>query len=105
MLTGGEWILDLGKVEYTASVKINGGAAGVAAFVPHQVRFGAELLQEENVLEIRVANTAANQTVTADVFSYFQLTDIGPYHYRVGVMERESLGGGLYGPVVLKKLQ
>ena len=98
-----EWILNLGKVEYTASVKINGKFSGVAAFVPHMIRFSGALLQEENQLEIRVANTAANQTVSADVYSYFQLTDIGPYHYRVGVMERESLGGGLYGPVVLKK--
>ena len=104
-LATGEWILDLGQVEYTASVKLNGKQIGVAAFVPHQVRFGGELLQEVNVLEIRVANTAANQTVSADVHSYFQLGDIGQYHYRVGVMERESLGGGLYGPVVLKKLE
>ena len=104
VLDSSDWILDLGKVEYTASVKLNGKPIGIAAFVPHQVRLGGNLLQEENVLEIRVANTAANQTVSADVYSYFQLTDIGPYHYRVGVMERESLGGGLYGPVVLKKL-
>jgi len=100
----GEWILDLGAVEYTASVKINNIPIGVAAFLPHQIRFNGSVLQKENVLEIKVANTASNQIINADVYSYFALPVIGPYHQRMTDMERESLGGGLYGPVVLKKL-
>jgi len=101
----GEFVLDLGCVEYTADVTVNGVHAGIAAFWPHTVSIDRSLLREENTIEIKVANTACNRTVTADVYSYFHQRTIGPYHQKECVFERETLGGGLYGPVTLRKLQ
>ena len=103
-LGASEYELDLGMVEYTADVKINGIPAGIAAFQPYKVRFRGDLLEEKNRIEINVANTACNRTVTADVYSYFTQKEIGPYHEKEVAYESETLGGGLIGPVILKKL-
>jgi len=103
-LDGEIYELDLGMVEYTADVIINGKFAGIASLTPHKLRFDGSFLQQHNTIEITVANTACNRTTTADVYSHLHQRDIGPYHQIEVMFERESLGGGLIGPVVLKRL-
>ncbi|MBR6771972.1 MAG: hypothetical protein IKM29_01125 [Clostridia bacterium] len=104
ILGGDEYELDLGNVEYTASVKLNGTDLGVASWQPFSLRFDGKLLRERNKIEISVANTACNKTVIADIYSYLNHKQIGSLHQISAMFERETLGGGLIGPVVLKKL-
>lgn len=103
-LCGRAYELDLGQVEYSAAVKVNGIDIGVAALTPYKLRFGPEVLKQENTVELTVANTAGNRIVTADVYSYLNQKQIGDLHETMAAFERETLGGGLWGPVVLKKL-
>ena len=95
-LDGEIYELDLGMVEYTADVIINGKFAGIASLTPHKLRFDGSFLQQHNTIEITVANTACNRTTTADVYSHLHQRDIGPYHQIEVMFERESLGGGLF---------
>ena len=55
----------------------------------------------ENVLEIEVANTPANQFVHTKNFERYDASELGPYFECSIDFEKESLGGGLYGPIVL----
>lgn len=103
-LAGYVYEIDLGEVEYTASVKINGIDIGVAAMIPYKLRFDAGILKRDNTLELTVANTAGNRIVTADVYSYLNHKQIGSLHETMAAFEKETLGGGLLGPVVIRKM-
>ncbi len=95
--------LSLGKVEYSALVKINGKLCGNAVFEPMELLVdGKNFKKGTNTIEITVSNTAANQFVYTTADKFFEPKEIGPYHERAKEFEKESLGGGLYGPVTLK---
>ena len=57
----------------------------------------------ENVLEIVIANTAANQFVYTENFKRYKPEELGPYFEISKEFEKDSLGGGLFGPVVLSE--
>ncbi|MGI6690981.1 MAG: glycosyl hydrolase [Christensenellales bacterium] len=101
---GDRYELDLGTVEYTADVTINGYPVGIAALSPYKILLTNDQLARHSVIEIKVANTAANQCVSADFRSFWPERAIGPYHEKQLVFEREVLGGGLIGPVFLRKM-
>ena len=91
--------LDLGKVSCSCEVFINGNSLGTIAMSPHTIEIPKDLLNEENVLEIRVSNTGANEYLHTHSFDKWQDWQLTPYRDRENVFHAESLSGGLYGPV------
>ena len=100
---GDFFLLTLGEVRYSARVTVNGREAGLAAMRPYQVRFPAE--EGPITVEIHVANTPANQILATDSFTRWPQAEIGTYHEKTLLFEKESLDGGLYGPVALTLLR
>ena len=103
MQEGDFFLLTLGEVRYSARVTVNGREAGLAAMRPYQVRFPAE--EGPITVEIHVANTPANQILATDSFTRWPQAEIGTYHEKTLLFEKESLYGGLYGPVALTLLR
>ncbi|MGQ9607099.1 MAG: glycosyl hydrolase [Thermogutta sp.] len=62
-LPEGEVMLDLGRVEVAAEVKINGKPAGIVWRPPYQVSIGRLLTPGENTLEIAVVNLWINRQI------------------------------------------
>ena len=94
-------MIDLGRVECSARVFINGTYAGSAAFHPMRVYVPRELVAaREFELEIRVSNTAGNAVAAAKLESIFPQYEIGSYHSAHTLeFELHSPRGGMYGPV------
>lgn len=96
-------MISLGKVAYSAEVKINGKHCGYAVFEPMKLAVnGKNFKKGSNLIEITVSNTAANQFVLSGADRFFEPKEIGPYNDRSKEFEKESLDGGLYGPVTVK---
>ena len=77
-------VLDLGRVDASASVRVNGKSAGIRGWAPYRFDITSVVRPGTNEVEITVANTLAN-------------------HYAVGtpavhVYERQT-ESGLFGPV------
>ncbi len=99
----GASMISLGKVEHSASVKINGEFAGCAVFKPMEIYSHSKYFKKgKNTIEITVSNTAANQFVLSDADKLFEQKEIGPYNEKSKEAEKEHLDGGLYGPVLIK---
>ena len=98
-----QYVLHLGKVEYTAEVHVNGKLVGVAPHTPYAIALTGEQLTQHAVIEIVVANTSANQMVTFDARGTWMDRQIGGYYDKCKAFARDVMGGGLYGPVVLRK--
>jgi hypothetical protein len=64
--TAGMWLLDLGKVNESASVKLNGEALGTLIGPAYQLLIDDRLLKEQNILEIYVSNLMANRIADMD---------------------------------------
>lgn len=60
------WQLDLGVVEQSAVVKLNGQELGTLLGPKYQVEIPATLLKETNTLTVRVSNTMANRIAYMD---------------------------------------
>lgn len=95
--------IDLGQVNYSCELFLNGKSQGVCCMSPYRYNIKAEELREKNLLEIRVSNTAANQYVYSSTFDKYSPNVIGPYHATTLRFEKESLASGLFGPVTLWK--
>ena len=96
---GDVYRLKLGRAAYSARVLVNGEEAALAAMPPFEAIFPAP--QGPFELTIEVANTPANEIVHTDVIDRWPKDEIGVYHEKTLLFERESLDGGLYGPVTL----
>ncbi len=92
-------ILDLGEVRYCARVSVNGLPIAEKTFPPYRVTLPA--LHKQNVLEILIANTAANACAHTDFFDINHPAWVGPYHPAMKLKEEKMPGGGLLGPVML----
>ncbi|MGI6742158.1 MAG: glycosyl hydrolase [Eubacteriales bacterium] len=92
-------LISLSKVEYTAEVIVNGKSCGIYGFSGDTIE--TKLNDKHIKLEIIVSNTASNQCVTADVEKWWDKSIIGPYHHTQLKFEKETLGGGLFGPVTI----
>jgi len=57
----GEYVLDLGKVDESAHVWINGKDAGIIWSIPFRLRIGKYLRPGKNTIRIEVANLMANR--------------------------------------------
>ncbi|MCX7598564.1 MAG: hypothetical protein N2512_06805, partial [Armatimonadetes bacterium] len=94
--------LHLGRVEYAAAVFVNGAYAGTALWPPYEVRLAGLLSAGENEVVIEVSNTLAQQVLLPENIK--QAQEHGwdnPYWHRTLEWHKESLGGGLLGPVVV----
>lgn len=91
--------LDLGEVHHTCEVFLNGQSLGVCVMAPYRYVLPAELLQEENTLQIRVSNTAANEYNYTKSFDKWQKWQLSPYWDKEKLFHEDSMSGGLYGPV------
>jgi hypothetical protein len=60
------WVLDLGTVNESADVSLNGVPLGTLIGPTYQVDVDPALLKERNVLEISVSNLMANRIATMD---------------------------------------
>ena len=92
-------ILDLGRVNYSCEVFLNGKKIGVKIFSPFVYRLSN--LQKKNEITIRVSNTMANAYANA---KYEWIPNYEPDYMKKMELEfeKESLPSGLFGPVLLK---
>ncbi|MCI5779539.1 MAG: hypothetical protein MR051_06980 [Lentisphaeria bacterium] len=97
--------IDLGQVNYTAAVKLNGREIGRKFCGPFVFDLRGALRRGRNRLEITVANTLANALSPADVQEYWKKRRKveSPYNTIQLGFEKESLPSGLFGPVRLMK--
>jgi hypothetical protein len=95
-------MLDLGKVGWTCSVKLNGKVLPAKFFGPFQ--WEVEVLEGENVLEVTVANMLAN--AVSDPVKRAKVAAKYPpnptYDPKQRAWDRENHESGLMGPVVLR---
>lgn len=66
---------------------------------PYTYEIDTTTLNECNTLEIRVSNTSANEYLHTKTFDKWQKWQVGPYHDIQNEFHKNSLQGGLYGPV------
>lgn len=98
----GTVLIDLGDVRYTCEVFVNGKSKGVSAMSPYRLELFANELLEENILEICVTNTPANEHEGTKSFDKWQKWQLSTYYPTQKLYHADSLSGGLIGPVVLK---
>ncbi len=99
---GENFMLDLGDVRYTAEVKLNGESLGKRVMPPYRYAIPSYSLEDSNTLEITVANTAANQYYYTDTFGKWAGWQIAGYYHTAKEFDRDSLSGGLFGPVKIQ---
>ena len=93
--------IDLGEVHFSASVYLNDRFLGTSIMTPHCLKIPAGLLSRENNLKIIVANTSANWYLHTDYFDKWNVEELSPYFEGEINLAKDSVSGGLYGPVVL----
>ena len=98
---GKEGVISLGDVRFAASVYLNGQYQGAAVMPPYTVKIPAGLLENENKLKIAVTNTQANWYTHTDYFDKWKTKELSPYFEAELDYAKDSVSGGLYGPVVL----
>lgn len=60
------WLLDLGQVAETARVTVNGRSLGTLLLPPYEILVPADLLRDENTLEIAVTSLMTNRVIDLD---------------------------------------
>ena len=98
---GKEGKISLGDVRFTASVYLNGRCLGTSLMPPHSLKIPAGLLGKENKLKTVVTNTSANWYLHTDYFDKRSIKELSPYFEAELDYAKDSVSGGLYGPVVL----
>lgn len=98
---GEEGEIDLGDVRFSASVRLNGTSLGDAVFPPYRIKIPKGLLEEENRLEIKVTNTAANLYLNTDYFDKYTINELSPYFIPEKEFARAYVSGGLFSSVKL----
>ena len=94
-------LVDLGEVHYSCEVFVNGESLGILPMSPYKCEIPAEILKQDNVLEVRVSNTAANEYESTKSFDKWQTLQLTSYYPTQKLFHVDSLSGGLYGPVKL----
>ena len=91
--------LNLGDVRCSCEVFVNNKSIGVKCMSPYTFEIPDSVLKKENVLEIRVSNTAANEYLHTKSFDKWQEWQLTPYFKTENIFHKDSLASGLYGPV------
>jgi hypothetical protein len=96
--------LDLGKVNYSTRVQVNGESLGTRAWGPFRFAAGKMLLAGENELEVEVFNTPAPE-LAGDPARMKEIEDKGwlknSYVRTYQKFDMEMTASGLFGPVRL----
>lgn len=91
--------IDLGEVHFTASIYLNDKFIGTSLMPPYRLTIPAGTLDKGNKLKIVVTNTSANWYVNTDYFDKWRTDELSPYFEAETEFAKESVSGGLYGPV------
>ena len=94
-------VLDLGDVRHSCEVFLNGRSLGVRLMKPYSYDIPGEMMKEDNLLQIRVSNTAANQYQYTKSFDKYKPWQLSIYREAQDMFDRDSLDSGLFGPVTL----
>lgn len=95
-------LLDLGDVRYVCQVSLNGVTLGKRLWKPFIYDIGGKIKKGRNILKVTVTNTLANQYIFTKELDKWPVKKLGPYHSRQLGFEKESVSGGLFGPVTIK---
>ncbi len=98
---GKEGEISLGDVRFAACVYLNESLLGAALMPPYSLSVPANLLRKENRLKIVVTNTSANWYIHTDYFDNRSIKELSPYFETELEYAKDSVSGGLYGPVIL----
>ena len=93
--------ISLGDVRFAATVYLNERCLGTALMPPYNLNIPEDLLVKENKLKIVVTNTSANWYTHTDYFDKWSTRELSPYFETELDYAKDSVSGGLYGPVVL----
>ena len=74
---------------------------GVRLMKPYSYDVQEEMMKEDNLLQIRVSNTAANQYQYTKSFDKYKPWQLSIYREAQDMFDRDSLDSGLFGPVTL----
>ena len=101
-----DWLLNLGDVRESATVRINGVEVATLWSVPFEVRIGQYLKQGNNNLEIEVTNLSANRIADLDrnkiPWRKFKEINMVDLNYSKSTYDNwETLISGLNGDVKL----
>jgi len=101
-----EYILDLGQVDETAHVWINGKDAGYIWSIPFKKRIGQYLLSGKNTIKIEVANLMANRIRDMDQKgiswrNYQEINFVNIDYKPFDASGWKPMPSGLLGPVVV----
>ncbi|MCC8089400.1 MAG: glycosyl hydrolase family 2 [Rikenellaceae bacterium] len=103
-----DWVLDLGDVRESASIKINGEFVAKLYAVPYSARVGEYLKPGKNTLEIEVTNLPANRIADYDrkgiVWRIFKNTNINMVSDRA-LVDYPVSESGLLGEVTLTPMK
>lgn len=100
-MIGKEGELRIEEVCFSASAYLNGKSLGTALMSPYKFTVPRDLLTKENKLEIVVTNTSANWYLHTDYFDKWSDKELSPYFEAEINYAKDSVAGGLYGPIVL----
>ncbi len=99
--TGKEGEISLGDVHFAASIYLNDRFLGTSLMSPYSLKIPAGLLDKENELKIVVTNTSANWYLHTGYFDKWSTEELSPYLKAELEYAKDSVSGGLYGPVVI----
>lgn len=105
-----DWLLNLGEVDFSADVKINGHAAGSLWAVPFEVRIGKYLRPGKNKLEVDVTNIGANRIAAYDRKGinwkkFYDINVVNMLYKPFDAASWKIVPSGLIGPVTLTPLK
>jgi hypothetical protein len=100
-IDGGRVILDLGEVKHMAEVWVNGKAVGYRLWPPFEFDIRENIRKGKNKVHIRIGNVLAN----AMKQHQNEKNPIATWGWRESVPKEEDFDAGLFGPVVIKRIQ
>ena len=97
-----EAVLDLGRVCYCASVRLNGRELPPRVFGPF--RYDVKIKKGDNLLEVTVANTLANALGNPETRKRINadFPPKSPYEDRLAEFDKDFHESGLFGPVFIR---
>ncbi len=109
-LVADDYLLDLGKVNHSARVLINGQDLGVLWSTPFKVKVGSYLRKGENELVVEVTNLMANRIRDMDIKgiewrNYHEINFVTVQYRPFDASGWEVMPSGLEGPVTITPLQ
>lgn len=105
-----DWLLNLGEVDFSADVEVNGHSVGSLWAVPFEVKIGKYLKPGKNILEVNVTNIGANRIAGYDRkgIKWKIFKDINVVNMKYKPFDASSwkpVPSGLLGPVTLTPLR